>query len=126
MPKENQQKSTVWQPTMKQQKTAIALATPDTRSITEAAKLAGVDRGTIYNYFKDENFKNYLQQIIDQYTDGHLGTIWGALVRKAETGDVNAIKLFFEMKGKYRQEVKLSGELNFVNWLRGKLGGSEK
>jgi hypothetical protein len=50
-----------------------------------------------------KSFVDYVNSLIDQYTDAELSRVWKALSLKAASGDTQAIKLFFEMKGKYRE-----------------------
>ena len=47
--------------------------------------------------------------MIDRYTDKELGAVWRALIKECKAGNVPAIKLYFELKGKYSQNVKVEG-----------------
>ncbi len=80
----------------------------DNRTKTDKLKEAGVRRSTFYDWMKNENFLAYMNSQIDKYTDGELAEIWKALLRKCRLGDTAAIKLYFELKGKYRTSIDVN------------------
>jgi hypothetical protein len=47
---------------------------------------------------KDDRFVDYLNSQIGKYTNAELYEIWKSLMMQCKRGNVNAIKLFFEMK----------------------------
>lgn len=61
-------------------------------------KEVGVPHRTFYRWMKDRRFIDYLNSRLDQYTDGELAEIWKALINQCKRGNIQAIKLFFEMK----------------------------
>lgn len=90
--------------TAKQRQVAEMLANPDFEGTkTDLIEAAGVPRTTFYRWIKDEKFMEYTCELIDQYTDAELGAVWKALIKRCITGDVQAIKLYFELKGKYQK-----------------------
>ncbi|WP_158553377.1 phBC6A51 family helix-turn-helix protein [Peribacillus saganii] len=90
--------------TGKQIDIARILADPtETRTIKAICDDQGVPRRTFYNWYSKPEYKKYVDSLIDKYTDAELGGIWKALTRKAHSGDMAAIKLFMEMKGKYKE-----------------------
>lgn len=102
--------------TAKQMQVAQMLANPDeTLTKREISEACNISRATLYNWLADENFNKYLDSIIYKYTDAEVAEVWKSLCRKAKNGDVNAIKLFFEMKGKYKNQVELSGNITFID-----------
>lgn len=60
---------------------------------------------------KNENFINYMNSQVDKYTDGELADIWKALLRKCKLGDTAAIKLYFELKGKYKTNIEVNANI---------------
>lgn len=83
---------------------ANLLADPnETGTIVELCKKADVPRRTFYRWMEKKYFTDYVDSLISTYTDAELGAVWKALVRKAAKGDIQAIKLFYEMKGKYKE-----------------------
>lgn len=102
--------------TPKQRKLAETLCDPSfTGTVAELCKSAGVSQSTFYRMQKSEDFKSYVTYLIDSYTDSSLAGVWKSLIRKCNTGDSQSIKLFFELKGKYRQQVDLSGGVVFLS-----------
>jgi hypothetical protein len=94
----------------KKKKLAELLANPDFNgTITELCEKIGVARSTFYKWLEDEDFTKYVNSLIDKYTDSELSSMWRALINRAKTGDVQAIKLYFELKGRYKTAVDLSG-----------------
>jgi Helix-turn-helix of insertion element transposase len=112
------QNNTKWNPTDEQARMAQILADPSEQgTITEKCEKAGVSRSTFYRWMRDPNFVEYVNSLIDEYTDAELARVWAALTRKAIEGDIQAIKLFFEMKGKYKEkkEIEHSGSIQFIS-----------
>ena len=101
----------------KQRRLAELMCDPDFHgSITELCRQVGVSRSTLYRLQKENaDFRGYVTYLIDSYTDSELAGVWKSLIRKCNTGDSQSIKLFFELKGKYRQQVDLSGGVVFLS-----------
>lgn len=100
----------------KQVKCAEMLANPSVDlNKTEIINEVGISRDTFYTWLKKKEFTDYVASLVDKYTDSELSSVWKALIRKCESGDVSAIKLFFELKGKYKNTVDLTGTVMFVD-----------
>jgi hypothetical protein len=100
--------------TGRQIKIAQILADPsETRTIKAMCEDEGVPRRTFYHWMEKKEFIDFVNSLIDKYMDAELASIWAALARKARTGDTHAIKLFFEMKGKYKSVTEVNH--NFDN-----------
>lgn len=98
--------------TPEQLKAAELLAEPKAKTtITSIAANVGVARSTIYRWLDDDNFRSYLDDLIDKYTDSELGRIWKALIKQCVLGDTQAIKLYFELKGKYKQDINVTSNV---------------
>lgn len=94
--------------TGKRKKAAEMLANPDFMgSMTELMATVGVPRTTFYRWLEDENYISYINSLIERYTDSELASVWKALVRECKKGNVQAIKLFFELKGRYTANIKV-------------------
>lgn len=107
-------------PTVKGKKRKIAekLTNPEfDGNITRLCDEMGVARSTLYRWYNDSDFMGYVEWLIEKYTDSELANAWRALVRKANTGNVEALKLFFELKGKYKQEISVDGKLKLEDLL---------
>lgn len=88
----------------KQIKAAERLADPEFRgTITELCGKVGVARSTFYDWLGKEEFRSYVDGLIDRYTDSELSRVWKSLMRLIDRGDIQAIKLYFELKGRYKQ-----------------------
>ena len=93
-------------PTGKKLKMARMLADPDQNgSITQLCAAVGVARTTFYDWIGDDEFRGYVDSLIERYTDSELSRVWKALMRQIDKGDMQAIKLYFELKGKYKEGV---------------------
>lgn len=87
----------------KQHQAAILLADPEfTGNICDLCDTIGVARSTFYRWMSTEEFRAHVDQMIGVYTDAELSRAWKALMRLVDRGDIQAIKLFFELKGKYK------------------------
>ena len=94
---------------------AERLADPEfTGTIGELCKEVGIARSTFYKWTDDPAYRRYLQELIDKYTDSELAAMWKALISKGISGDVAAMKLYFELKGKYKQQVQMDGVVIFT------------
>lgn len=102
--------------TRKQIRIAQILADPsETRTIKSMCKDEGVPRRTFYHWMEKKVFIDFINSLIDKYMDAELASIWGALARKARTGETAAIKLFFEMKGKYRETKEINHTIDNIS-----------
>ena len=100
----------------KRRKVAEMLANPEfDGNITRLCDEFGVARSTFYRWLDDSDFKGYLDYLIEKYSDSELPNAWRALVKKANTGNVEALKLYFELKGKYKQEIAIDGGVVFIS-----------
>ena len=98
--------------TAKQLKMAELLANPEEADTkTALCEKVGVSRETFYKWLKKKEFIDYVSELIDHYTDGELASVWKSLIKQCQLGNVAAIKLYFEMKGKYKQTVDLGGRV---------------
>lgn len=101
----------------KQLKMAEMLANPENEcaSISEMCRELGISRNTYYSrWLQDVKFTEYVDKLITRYTDAQLAEVWRALIKQCVSGNVNAIKLFFELKGRYRQQIDVSGGVVFI------------
>lgn len=104
--------------TARQLKIAEALANPEVDlTKTQLAKQAGVSRSTLYRILKNRDFLDYVSSLIDIYTDIELSDVWKALLLRCKAGDIQAIKLYFELKGKYKQEINhdVSAQIQIID-----------
>lgn len=95
----------------KKLKMAEMLANPEfTGTNKELYETVGISHQTFYKWIKEDAVIAHAEMLINKYTDAELSAVWKALLLKCKSGDVQAIKLYFELKGKYNQAMKLSGE----------------
>lgn len=99
-------KSDKYKPTGKKMLMAKYLADPDFQgTITDLCAKVGVARSTFYDWIGDNDFRSYVDELIDKYTDSELSRVWKALMKLIDRGDIQAIKLYFELKGKYKDTI---------------------
>ena len=114
-----------YKPSGKKLLMAKYLADPEFQgTITELCFLVGVARSTFYDWIGDTDFRTYVDELIDKYTDSELSRVWKALMKLIDKGDIQAIKLYFELKGKYkdtigRNSVKKEEQSNLLQLLAG-------
>lgn len=96
----------------KKRQLADLLTNPDCRAtITEICEKVGIARSTFYDWLTSEKFTKMLDDKINSFANSELTNVWKALIAKCKTGDVQAIKLYFEMVNKYKQKVELGGNV---------------
>lgn len=99
MAKKGVKKGKDWRPHAKQIKMAELLINPEDRRTKEAkCKEVGITYKTLWTWMKDERFVNYMNSQIDKYVNGEMADVWRALLAKCKRGDIQAIKLLFEVK----------------------------
>lgn len=118
-------KSNKYKPTGKKMIMAKCLADPDFQgTITDLCIKVGVARSTFYDWIGDIDFRAYVDELIDKYTDSELSRVWKALMKLIDKGDIQAIKLYFELKGKYKDTIgrnssKMEDKSNLLQLLSG-------
>lgn len=94
--------------TKSQKAVANALLEGDV-AVNEMAKRANVSVTTVYRYLKDDKFKEYLNGLIEEEIKRSEASIWRKLLSMCESGDLHAIKLYFELSGKNKSAENKSG-----------------
>lgn len=124
-----------WTPRPELIEIANALVNPeDKRTKAQKIKDAGLTEPVFYRWMKDERFINYINVLIDRYTDSELADVWKALMMKARRGDIAAIKLVFDMKGmnpeyKHKRDIdkeKLDIERKKLQLIENKAGNNSE
>ncbi len=93
----------------------MLLANPEyTGTITELVAQVGISRATFYRWLDEDEYKQFVNALIDKYTDSELSTVWKALIEQCKNGNTQAIKLYFELKGKYKQALDISGDVKVI------------
>ena len=94
----------------KQRKLANALCNPDNNmSITKLCEEFKISRQTFYNWQSDSDFKGYVEWLLSNFTDSALPRAWKEVIKKVEAGNMDAIRMLFEIKGVYQNEISLKG-----------------
>lgn len=100
----------------KKRKMAEMLASPEfDGNISKLCDEIGVARSTFYRWYEDADFVRYVEWLIERYSDSELANAWRALIKKANSGNVEALKLYFELKGKYKKEIAIDGGVVFIS-----------
>lgn len=88
---------------------AECLANPDFQGTKQdIANAAGVARSTLHRWMRNPDFIKIVNELVEKYADAELGMVWKALTRRIQTGDVQAIKLYFELRQR-SEEKRLEG-----------------
>lgn len=96
----------------KQRKLAEALVNPELKgTISAACEKCGVARSTFYKWMELDDFCAYLEHLVEKYAKGELAAVWRALLARCKKGDVQAIKLYFELIEKARTPLSNGGKL---------------
>lgn len=89
----------------KQIKAAQMLANPEwDGNITGLCEEIGMTRATYYKWLGNSQFTDYVSQLIDKYADIELVGVWRSLLQKVKSGDMSAIKLYFELRAKNKPQ----------------------
>lgn len=82
----------------------------DRRNKEEKCKEVGISRRTLYNWFQDANFVAYMNNKLELSTEAELVDMWRSLKSVAKRGNVQALRTFFELKGKLNNRMELTGK----------------
>ena len=94
--------------TGKRARLAEMLVNPDNfATVTDICETVGVARSTFYKWLREPEYLEYIQGLIDRFTDSELAAVWKSLIIECKKGNVQAIKLYFELKGKYTANVRI-------------------
>lgn len=86
---------------------AELLANPDfLGSKEDIAREAGVSRATLYRWLRNPDFVAIVNSLVSQYADAELSMVWKALCKRIQDGDIQAIKLYFELRERGLQNSK--------------------
>lgn len=84
---------------------AELLANPDfSGTKSDIAEKAGVTPRTLYRWMRNPDFVSLVNSLVTQYADAELAMVWKALCRKIQDGDMQAIRLYFELRGRGIQQ----------------------
>lgn len=102
------------------QKAAEMLADPTIKTKKEIHESLPISEATLYAWLNEQEFIDMVNEKVEKYTDRDLPDVWEALIKQATNGNTKAIKLYFELKNKYKQTVELDvKELPDINLVRG-------
>lgn len=63
-----------------------------------------IAKETLYGWLSDERFREYMDMVLNGRTFSAMTGVWKSLLDQCGEGNIQAIKLYFELKGKYRGE----------------------
>lgn len=93
----------------KQRKVAEALTDPeDDRTVKQLCKDFGISRTTFYNWQKDASFMGYVEWLVESFTTSIIPNAWKQIGRKVNKGDMDAIRMVLEYKGKLQKDVAVN------------------
>ncbi len=73
-----------------------------------------ISRSTFYRWYEKKEFKQYINYLIDRYTESELFEIWKAIIETAKKGSPQALKLFFDLKN-LQSKNQNSGSVVFIS-----------
>ena len=87
----------------KRRRLAEAIVDPDNeKTITALCKEIGISRTTFYNWQSDADFMGYVEYLVESYTTSAIPEAWKQVIKKVEKGNMDAIRLLLEVKGKLK------------------------
>ena len=103
--------------TRKQALLLNALANPENKgNIKKACESVKMARAQYYEWVRNSPaFRAALDEIVSKFADAHLPEVWQALADSCiEEHDPKAMKLYFELTGRYQKNVNVSGNAGVV------------
>ena len=68
----------------------------------------GIGMTVLYKWLGEVPFRKYLENLVEKRTYGEISVVWKALIDQCIKGNVTAIKLYFELKGKYKNDTNVA------------------
>lgn len=84
----------------------------------DIANAANVSRSTLYRWLRNEDFINIVNDLIDKYIAAEAGLVWKSLIRECSKGNMQAIRLYFELKDKYKEQGETATEPTIIHLVR--------
>ncbi len=78
-------------------------------NISKFCEELGISRSTFYRWYDKKEFKEYINFLIDRYTEAELFGIWKSIIDTAKKGSPQALKLFFDLKNLQRKNLENGG-----------------
>lgn len=86
---------------------AELLANPDFFGTKkDISEKTGVPLRTLYRWLRNPDFVAIVNSLVSQYADAELSMVWKALCKRIQDGDIQAIKLYFELRERGLQNSK--------------------
>jgi hypothetical protein len=79
------------------------------QTLEAIAEEIGVARSTIWRWFQDDDFVNWLNSKKSELLNKSLMARYRTAIRRAEAGDFQFSKMLFEMTNDYRQRTEFGG-----------------
>ena len=119
---------TDWAPSLKQQKfLEVASQSGLTRNISKLCREAGVTRISFYRWYEEQpGFRQALNELPRLMLAKHLPGVYAALLRRAESGDLEAIRMTFEVVGDLQKPVAGNGGPTLVQIVLGNPDAQKK
>ena len=92
------------------EKAAEMVANPEITTNKEIWQSLDISKSTFYRWKDEQEFIDMVNEKVDKYTDQALPDVWESLIEQATSGSVQAQKLYFEMKDKYRDRKEITGK----------------
>ena len=83
-------------------------------NISKLCDELSIARSTFYRWYDKKEFRQYINFLIDRYTEAELFEIWKAIIETAKKGSPQALKLFFDLKNLQSKNVN-SGVVVFIS-----------
>ena len=91
--------------TKKQKMTADALTNISYEgTLEDICQDFSISKDTLYQWLAEEEFRSYMDLILSGKTLSAMTSVWKSLLNQCAEGNIQAIKLYFELKGKYKGE----------------------
>ena len=91
--------------TKKQKKVADALTNIESNgSLDDICEEYAISRETLYQWLSEDLFRKYMDMVLNGKTFTAMTEVWRSLLNQCGEGNIQAIKLYFELNGKYKGE----------------------
>jgi len=91
--------------TKKQKRVADALTDIESDgSLDDVCNEYGIGRDVLYEWLGNEKFREYMDMVLNGKTFSAMTEVWRSLLNQCGEGNIQAIKLYFELNGKYKGE----------------------
>ncbi len=84
-------------------------------NINKLCENMNISRSTFNRWYDGEDFKKYINILLDKYAESETVNIWKAIIESAKKGNLQALKMFLDLKNSREGDGMQSEPVIFIS-----------